>query len=133
MDKEKRKTVLEILKQCWSLNSSSRWTSENPARGQCGVTALVIQDVFSGDILKTKVDKEWHYYNFIDGERVDFTESQYPISIYYSDNECKRIEAVLDTELNQYLYLSTIFRNYIKNYPGLVEPKRVLNIVSEQS
>jgi len=131
MDIEKIKIVLEILKQCWSLNSSSKWTRENPDHGQCGVTALVIQDVFSGDILKTKVNNEWHYYNFIDDERVDFTASQFPGSIYYSDYKCKRIEAVLDTNLKQFLFLSSEFRNRIKNYANLVTPKRKLTMVSE--
>lgn len=131
MDTEKRKTVIEILKQCWSAESGSKWSNDNPARSKCGVTALVIQDIFSGDILKTKVDKEWHYYNFIDGERVDFTASQFPGSIYYSDHECKRIEAVMDTDLKQFLNLSTEFRNRIKDYPDLVNPKPVLNVVSE--
>jgi hypothetical protein len=131
MDKEKRKTILEILKQCRSLNSGSIRSVDNPASGQCGVTALVIQDVFSGDILKTKVDKEWHYYNFIDGERVDFSESQYPSSIYYSDQECKRIEVVLEADLKQFLFLSTEFRRRLKDHPGLVEPKQMLNVVSE--
>jgi len=131
MDNEKKKIVLEILKKCWSLNSNAKWNIDNPVRDLSGVTALVIQDVFSGDILKTKVNKEWHYYNLIDGNRVDFTELHSSGQIYYTDQKCNRIEAVLDTDLEQFLYLSTEFRNRIKELPDLIEPKRVLNVISE--
>jgi hypothetical protein len=131
MDNEKKKIVLEILRKCWSLNSNAKWNIGNPARDLSGVTALVIQDAFSGDILKTKVNMEWHYYNLIEGDRVDFTGLQFPDQIYYADQKCNRIEAVLDTDLEQFLYLSTEFRNRIKDLPDLIEPKRVLNVVSE--
>ncbi|MQW89558.1 YunG family protein [Sinorhizobium saheli] len=36
----------EALMQAWSPASSGKYAAENPARGQCGVTALVVQDVF---------------------------------------------------------------------------------------
>lgn len=55
--------IISILIRCWSINSSSKWTSENPAKGQCGVTSLVINDLFGGDILKTETPEGWHYYN----------------------------------------------------------------------
>ena len=32
--------------QAWSPASSGKYAAENPARGQCGGTALVVQDVF---------------------------------------------------------------------------------------
>jgi len=45
---------------------SSLWTAENPARGQCGVTTLVIQkNCFGGKILKTTDGAS--FYNEIDG------------------------------------------------------------------
>jgi len=36
------------LHRSWSLESSSKWTRENPANGQCGVTALVVNDLLGG-------------------------------------------------------------------------------------
>jgi hypothetical protein len=40
---------------------------------QDSVISLLIHDVFGGEILKTHKKKKWHFYNRIDGERVDFT------------------------------------------------------------
>ena len=39
-------SVRNVLYKSWSLESSSKWTRENPAKGQCGVTALVVNDLF---------------------------------------------------------------------------------------
>jgi len=119
MDKFTREKVLEILNKCWSPDSSTKWTVENPARGQCSVTALVINDVFSGGIMKTMIDNEWHFYNFIDNERVDFTASQFPCKINYDDIKCKRVDASFDTDLKKFQYLSAEFRKQMKEHPEL--------------
>ncbi|MFJ8039259.1 hypothetical protein ACIRBX_01940 [Kitasatospora sp. NPDC096147] len=42
----------------------ARWTAENPARDQCGVTAMVVHDLLGGELLRGEV--------LVDGERVDF-------------------------------------------------------------
>ncbi|MEV0261261.1 hypothetical protein AB0I49_07940 [Streptomyces sp. NPDC050617] len=42
----------------------SRWTPDNPARDQCGVTAMVLNDLLGGELLRGEVH--------VDGERVDF-------------------------------------------------------------
>ena len=47
--------------------------SQNTDPGQDGFISLLIHDVFGGEILKTHKKKNWHFYNRIDGERVDFT------------------------------------------------------------
>ena len=69
--------VRRALRQAWSLETARQWTPENPASGQCNVTAAVIFDLFGGDILRTRLPDVWHYYNRIDGKRVDFTDSQF--------------------------------------------------------
>ncbi|WP_405693525.1 hypothetical protein [Streptomyces sp. NBC_01185] len=40
------------------------WDPGNPARDQCGVTALVVNDLLGGDLIRGEVR--------VDGERVDF-------------------------------------------------------------
>ncbi|GGV95247.1 hypothetical protein GCM10015535_62260 [Streptomyces gelaticus] len=40
------------------------WTPANPARDQCGVTALVVHDLLGGDLIRGEVH--------VDGERVDY-------------------------------------------------------------
>ena len=45
----------------------------NLAEGKDGVVSLLIHDIFGGEILKTKMKRRWHFYNRIDGKRLDFT------------------------------------------------------------
>ncbi len=61
MDDVKEKRIYEALIRSWSIETSSKWTTENPAKGQCGVTALVVQDIYGGEIKKTKVREAWHF------------------------------------------------------------------------
>ena len=100
--------VKDLLLRCWSKKTSSLWTAENPARGQCGVTALVIQDRFGGEILKTKLDDGgWHYYNRINGRRYDFTSDQFGRAIDYMDVVTTREDALGDIDKDQYGCLSS--------------------------
>ncbi|WP_051683850.1 hypothetical protein [Blastococcus sp. URHD0036] len=60
------------------------WTPGNPARGQCGVTALTVQDVLGGDLLLAEVVRPdgsrqgVHWWNRLpDGREVDLTREQF--------------------------------------------------------
>jgi hypothetical protein len=97
--------LLNALNKAWSLKSSSKWSFDNPAKGQCGVTSLVVHDTLGGEIQKTRLAEGWHYYNVIDHKRYDFTESQFSESINYEDIPSNREEAFIYTNLNQYNYL----------------------------
>jgi len=97
--------IHKALSFSWSLESSSKWSIENPAMGQCGVTSLVVNDLLGGEISKTKLPDGWHFYNFINGIRYDFTASQFKESIHYMDFPSNREEAFLDTNDKQYTYL----------------------------
>ncbi|MCM3005313.1 YunG family protein [Priestia koreensis] len=105
MNMQQQIKVYEILYQVWSKESSSKWTKENPANGQCGVTSLVVQDLFGGDIYKTDVKGSWHFYNMIEGKRYDFTASQFLELPLYEDQPSSRNEAFEDTNHEQYTYL----------------------------
>jgi len=59
------------------------WTPENPARGQCVVTSLVVQHFLGGELQKFATTfnghEESHYYNVLpDGTLVDLSREQYP-------------------------------------------------------
>ncbi len=69
--------IRAALPLSWSLDTAVQWTEDNPASGQCNVTAAVIHDLFGGEILRTRLPGVWHYYNRINGERVDLTDSQF--------------------------------------------------------
>ncbi|HDV8359540.1 hypothetical protein FC695_06610 [Bacillus cereus] len=105
MDDVKEKRIYGALIKSWSIETSSKWKIENPAKGQCGVTALVVQDICGGEIKKTKIGEVWHFYNCIGGERFDFTEDQFNEKPNYLDVESNREEAFADTNEKQYSIL----------------------------
>jgi hypothetical protein len=108
-------TISLALKKSWNLKSSSLWREDNPALGNCGVTALVVQGLLGGDILKTKYGNIWHYYNFIDGKQMDFTASQFDAPIAYDDLPSNREEAFTDTNSEQYSYLNEAVKSLLKS------------------
>ncbi|GLW27932.1 YunG family protein [Actinoplanes regularis] len=82
-------TLLEsVLRTAWGRDTCdphdlADWTPENPARGQCGVTALVVQELLGGELVVGEhlVDGTRygdHYWNRLPGGRdVDFTFEQF--------------------------------------------------------
>lgn len=121
MNKEK---VVDTLKRCWSKRTSSKWAPNNPGQGQCSVTALVIQDHFGGQLLKTKVDGLWHFYNKINGVVYDFTESQFAEPILYENEPASREEALSDTSQEQYARLNQEFSRLWSSNQGIGQKQR---------
>ncbi len=111
-----KEEFLNIFFKFWSIHSSSKWTLDNPANGQCGVTSLVVNDFFGGEILKTKTPEGWHYYNRIGNKTFDFTQSQFFQSPIYLDILSNREEAFSDTNIEQYDYLKNRISQYIKEH-----------------
>jgi hypothetical protein len=68
--------VQEALKRSWALDKSPGLPPDNPPIGQDTVISLLIHDIFGGEILKTHEKMGWHFYNRIDGERIDFAVSE---------------------------------------------------------
>ncbi|SDY15014.1 hypothetical protein SAMN05444365_101843 [Micromonospora pattaloongensis] len=77
-----------VLRAAWSAATCDPvdlpdWHPGNPARGQCGVTALVLQDLLGGDLMlgQVHVDGEqimWHWWNRLPGGlEVDLTREQF--------------------------------------------------------
>ncbi|MGX4805651.1 YunG family protein [Bradyrhizobium guangdongense] len=85
--------VQSVLRKAWSLSTASQWTADNPAKGQCNVTALLVHELFGGDLLKTPLPAGDHFYNRIEGRRYDFTASQFDRPIAYIDLPTSRAEA----------------------------------------
>ena len=85
--------VIEALEQSWSAETrypGVKWDRKNPARGQCAVSAMIVQDYFGGDLKRYSVllDKteEKHFVNAINDEViVDVTRSQYPQGIVMNE------------------------------------------------
>src|SRR5438105_11982 len=43
--------VARALRLSWSPETARQWTAENPAAGQCNVTALLVHELFGGELL----------------------------------------------------------------------------------
>jgi hypothetical protein len=65
--------VREALKRSNGLESSSVVNNGNHTDDQDSLISLLIHDIFGGEILKTHMKNGWHFYNRIDGLRIDFT------------------------------------------------------------
>jgi hypothetical protein len=64
--------VQEALKCSLKLDKNPGWIPENPVDDHSRAASLLIHDIFGGEILKTPKKKGWHFYNRINGERIDF-------------------------------------------------------------
>lgn len=102
-----------ILRRCRSVETSSQWLPENPARGQCNVTALVFYDRFGGEILKTPVGDEWHFYNRVAGIVFDLTAEQFSALPAYMDIPSTRGEALAGTAPERYQALADRVRTAV--------------------
>jgi hypothetical protein len=76
------------IRASWSLETcdptdAAEWTPANPSRGQCAVTALVVHDLFGGQLLEAEVHFDdgsrqgFHYWNRVAGVDVDLTREQF--------------------------------------------------------
>jgi len=65
--------VQDVVNRCLAMDIKPEGKKGNKASGQDSAVSLLIHDVFGGEILKTHYKKEWHFYNRIDGNRIDFT------------------------------------------------------------
>ncbi|WP_173264634.1 YunG family protein [Streptomyces pacificus] len=80
--------IERAVRSSWSAERSTpefraRWTEDNPARDQCGVTALVLHDLLGGDLLRGEVHVagervDYHWWNRLgQGIEIDLTREQF--------------------------------------------------------
>jgi len=70
------------LQRAWCAETAAPGTDgAGPGRpiGQCAVSALLMQDLFGGELLRAVIDGQSHYWNRIPGGgELDVTRGQYP-------------------------------------------------------
>ena len=71
-----RGIVQEAIERSWALDNVPGLDPCMPSEDQSSVISQLIFDIFGGEILKTPKKKGWHFYNRIDGERIDFTRAE---------------------------------------------------------
>lgn len=72
--------MVHHIHEAWSPRTSYKdsWSAFNPARGQCAVTALLVQHELGGDIIRAELSNgETHYYNRLNNIVIDLTDQQY--------------------------------------------------------
>ena len=67
-----RFVVSQALKNCLEQGSGSVKSHISDLE-EASLISLLIHDIFGGEILKTRMKAGWHFYNRIDGKRIDFT------------------------------------------------------------
>lgn len=102
-------TFARIVQVCWSDGTATTYSTFNPARGQCSVTAILAQEHLGGVIAKTPVGGLWHFYNIIDGQRFDFTRDQFDEPPCYHDLPSNKDEALADTSEAQRYAIASAF------------------------
>lgn len=105
-------TVVGVIQKSWSAQSSfvpEEWSPRNPTRGQCAVTAIIVQDELGGEIMKCDVAGDAaHFYNKTEGGQIiDLTRVQFDESVVFG------VEKVADREI-------------ILSYPGTQERYEIL-------
>lgn len=120
----------KMLEKSWSKESSSdsdSWSVDNLSKGQCAVTALVVQDYLGGEILNMSVSVdntiESHYVNIFKGKIVDLTAKQFgDVELDYSQAKPKTKEfpstreyllSNKDTKARYNLLKISVMKNYI--------------------
>ena len=122
-----QRIVLEALKHTFVPGKDPGSKSENLKNGQDSEISFLIHDIFGGEILKTHKKKGWHFYNRIDGKRIDFTNLN---SNRSSDNN--PFEDIPSTPDETHNYFSsedysTFFMRFIRAFEEAVGLKRTLS------
>ena len=100
MEKELLK---DLLVKAWDIDTSLDNT--NNILGQMVPTVLVVQDMIGGDIIRTQIDEQWHFYNMLEGERYDYISDAMGEKIDYED---------ILTDRDDLLEIDNSFEKYAK-------------------
>ena len=86
--------LYHVIKRSWSQDSTSdTFDPANPCRNQCAVTALAVQQLMGGDLLKTETQGGTHFYNRVDGRIWDLAADQFVEPIPYDNTPTTVAEA----------------------------------------
>lgn len=93
-------TIAERMEQAWAPETSywpDKWNKENPACGQCAVTALIVQEHLGGDLLRCEVEGFGsHYFNKLaDGTIIDLTKKQFPSNAKMTEAKIKKRKDIM--------------------------------------
>jgi len=77
----KLREIRKKLEKCWCRETvwhKPMWNPDHPSKGQCYVTAILIQNILGGKLVAGIVGCDQHYWNKLpDGIEVDLTSDQF--------------------------------------------------------
>ena len=111
-----------IIEMSWSKDTcvpslKDYWNEENKALGQCAITSLIVNDFLGGKIMRCMCETGSHYYNLINDEIIDLTDSQFNEMPNYKLAEERTREYLLSNEDTKERYkklLESVKDNFIK-------------------
>lgn len=113
--------IKEALLECYSKDLcypklQNEWNENNKCFGMCAITALIINDYFSGDICKIHVDGISHYFNLIEDKIIDLTKDQFNHEIDYKNYQIVDRKKILidDTKNRYYTLKSRLIKTLLK-------------------
>ncbi|MEA3248796.1 MAG: hypothetical protein U9Q03_00365 [Patescibacteria group bacterium] len=107
------RTFEEVLKQVCGQDTASPgdaadWSAENPTKGHCAVFALLFQEIFGGELMRTVPEGFGsHYYNMLPhgtlfglpgNTHVDLTWDQFPDGTVFPAGEPRDRDYVLNSD-----------------------------------
>lgn len=113
---------ITAIEKSWGKDTAYRkdapfWSPKNPARGQCAITALIVNDYYGGQIYSGVSDTGiYHYWNVVNGNKVDLTEKQFETKLVFSNTKEWERGALLATGdvLERYITLKERFEKNMK-------------------
>jgi len=125
-----RRIVQTALKRTWRLNRDPGLVPVNPPVNKSSLISQLIYDIFGGEILKTHSRRSWHFYNRINGERIDFSTSDAKKLSY--GNHFEDIPASID-EINNYFeqeQYSPFYMRFIREFEETLGLEKFKSIAS---
>lgn len=125
-----RTLVYKAIKRSLRSDKPQGMKKRNPAEGKDGVVSLLIHDVFGGEILKTKMKNKWHFYNRIDGKRLDFTckeQAKSSDDLLFEDIPSSPSETCNYVENEEYSTFLMRFIMVFEEVVGLKKPRQELS------
>jgi hypothetical protein len=115
-----RSVVQEALKRSLAFDNRNSASQIEAPENQSTVISQLIHDIFGGEILKTHKKKKWHFYNRIDGERIDFALSEPGKSS--EENSFEDISSTPDETQNYFEQedYSTFFMRFVVAFEEIV-------------
>lgn len=116
----KRNVVQKALRQTWALDDNPGGDLNKPSDDQNSMTSRLIYDILGGEILKIRNKKGWHFYNRINGKRIDFTGSELIQSS--GDHRLKELPSTPDETFDYFAQedYSTLFIRFISFFEEAV-------------